>query len=114
MKMTSFLVLLLLALTLFVGCRHCCSEYECNIPDSYMENDALLPCPLCGNKPLVRRGFVGNHSFTPPADVEDGNWTYGVSCHTPGCLVRGTRVGFWHEKEAVDAWNENVKPWTKK
>jgi len=104
---------LILAAITMAGCIHRTEEYCCTIPDSYMENDALLACPLCGKRPMVRKGYIGDRSFNPPADVEDPRWIYGVGCHTPGCLVRGTSVGFWREKDAVDTWNENVKPWIK-
>lgn len=104
---------ILTALVVLAGCRTEPDWFYDTTPDQFIANDNLLPCPVCNAKPMVRKAHRTEHFFVPPDDVTDPRWLYGVTCLTKGCVVEGTIIGYWHQEEAVEDWNDRVRPWVK-
>ena len=77
--------------------------------------EAALACPLCGEKPIVRKcqaDVEDRPGLKPPGELEPPYFLYSIGCCNRKCMVESSmRYKYWREKDAVDAWNKRVAPW---
>ena len=94
-------------------CERCVISHTCNLSvGCHMElgliakdlgvlnEDGLLPCPFCGEYPLVENAYEGVSGHNTP----DGFWRI-------SCFGKNHEMAFFSGKtkqQAIDAWNRRI------
>lgn len=92
----------------------CVASPDCNNekPTIYLHNANMLPCPVCKHSPTICKYHIGqDRGYVIPPDADDTEYIYGVHCRTKGCPVRSMGYKVWREVDAVEGWNNLIRPW---
>ena len=106
--------ILTLGITLIVLCGCRISHQPEEKPTIYLHNANMLPCPVCKHSPTICKYHIGqDRGYVIPPDADDPEYIYGVWCKTKGCPVQSMGYNVWREVDAVEGWNNLIRPWIK-